>query len=84
MCLAVPGRILTIKEDPDTQSRIGQVDFQGSSMEVDLTLVPDAKEDAWVLVHAGYAIQLLSESEAREVWDMLAAVEEAQDSNIPS
>jgi hydrogenase expression/formation protein HypC len=77
MCLAVPGKIIKIA---DTQSdpllgRLATVDFQGSTVEVSLSLTPDAAEGDWVLVHAGYAINRLEEEEAQEVWEYLRELE---------
>ena len=73
MCLAIPAKILSLD---GTKAR---VDFgQGVLREVNVTLV-DAKVGLYVLVHAGYAIQLLEEKEALEtlnLWkEVLAAGE---------
>ena len=70
MCLAVPGKIIQIQNDSGP-TWIGTVDFQGSTVEVSLALVPEAQPGAWVLVHAGFAISTLSEAEARETWQYL-------------
>ena len=70
MCLAVPGKIIAVKESGKV-FRSGTVDFQGSEVQVSLNLVPEAKEGDWVLVHAGYAISTLEESEAIETWQYL-------------
>jgi hydrogenase expression/formation protein HypC len=60
MCLAIPAKIINRKEDK------AQVDFgEGVLREVNVTLV-DAKVGDYVLVHAGYAIQILDETEALE------------------
>jgi hydrogenase expression/formation protein HypC len=60
MCLAVPGLITEIT---GTKAK---VDFGGVTREADLTLVPDASTGDYVLVHAGFAIERLDESEAQE------------------
>lgn len=60
MCLAVPGKILSLK------SGNAEVDFSGVKREVSLDLVPDAKKNDYVLVHAGFAIQVLEPKEAEE------------------
>lgn len=60
MCLAIPAKVISIKDDK------AQVDFgEGVLREVNVTLV-DAKTGEYVLVHAGYAIQVLDEKEALE------------------
>jgi hydrogenase expression/formation protein HypC len=74
MCLAIPAKILSL------EGAKAQVDFgQGVSREVNVSLV-EAKVGEYVLVHAGYAIQVLAEKEALEtlsLWnDVLAAGQE--------
>jgi hydrogenase expression/formation protein HypC len=78
MCLAVPGKIVTITEVVPGESlgRTGTVDFQGSTLEVGLDFTPDAAIGDWVLVHAGYAINQIDEEEAREVWEYLREMDE--------
>jgi hydrogenase expression/formation protein HypC len=72
MCLAVPGQIIAIKDqnDPATGG-VGTVDFQGSRIDVSLAFVPEAKLNDWVLVHAGFALNVLDEQEAAETWQYL-------------
>ncbi|OGR60350.1 MAG: hypothetical protein A2X34_10300, partial [Elusimicrobia bacterium GWC2_51_8] len=60
MCLAVPGRITAVKNGN------AEVDFSGVKRSVSLDLVPAAKKDDYVLVHAGFAIQLLDSQDALE------------------
>jgi hydrogenase expression/formation protein HypC len=60
MCLAIPAKVTAVKNDR------AQVDFgEGVQREVNVTLV-NAKIGDYVLVHAGYAIQVLDEKEALE------------------
>lgn len=60
MCLAIPAKVTAVKSDR------AQVDFgEGVQREVNVTLV-NAKIGDYVLVHAGYAIQVLDEKEALE------------------
>jgi len=65
MCLAVPGKIIKIFED-DPLSRMGQIDFSGISKEISLAYLPEAKLDDYVIVHAGFAISLIDEEDARK------------------
>jgi hydrogenase expression/formation protein HypC len=73
MCLAVPGRIETIAGD-DPLERRGQVDFGGVRREIQLVFVPEARAGDWVLVHVGFAISTLDETEAARVLDALEAL----------
>jgi len=72
MCLAIPGKVISL-EDGETAvgGQIATVDFHGSRVEVSLAMVPEAKLGSWVLVHAGYAIEVLDEEEAAKTWDWL-------------
>ncbi len=64
MCLAVPGRIEQI-DGEDPLSRVGKVDFGGVRKEVFMAYVPEARVGDYVIVHAGFAISVLDEEEAR-------------------
>jgi hydrogenase expression/formation protein HypC len=77
MCLAVPGKIEKIigTAAGDPMGPLGQVDFQGNRVKVSLQLTPLAKPGDWILVHAGFALQILDEAEARELWDYLREAE---------
>lgn len=69
MCLAVPGKIIEIT--PTIGSMMGKVDFGGVIREVCLEAIPDAKLGDYVIVHAGFALNTLSEKEAQETLDAL-------------
>ncbi len=73
MCLAVPGKIVEMKTNEAAAGLgwVGTVDFQGSRLVVSLTLVPEAKPGDWVLVHAGFALNVLDEQDAAETWKYL-------------
>ena len=70
MCLAIPGKITRIDE-ADSLSRTGTVDFGGIAKSVNLSFVPEAKLGDYVLVHVGFAISQVDESEANAVFDYL-------------
>lgn len=59
MCLAVPGKIVKINGD------IAKVDYGGIVRNANISLV-DVKEGDYVIVHAGFAIQVIDEREAKE------------------
>ena len=73
MCLAVPGQIVELmdSDNDDAIGRIGVVDLQGSRVETSLAMTPEAKTGDWVLIHAGFALTILDEAEARATWDSL-------------
>jgi len=75
MCLAIPAKVKSIEEDR------AKVDFgEGVLREVNITLV-NARVGDYVLVHAGYAIQVLDEEEAREtlrLWNEILEAETRQ------
>jgi len=75
MCLAVPGKILEI--DGDT-ARV-DFDFGGITREANVVLVPEAAVNSYVLVHAGFAIQVLNEAEAEETLSLFRELAEALD-----
>jgi hydrogenase expression/formation protein HypC len=62
MCLALPAKV--IERDGDD----GRVRLGDASLRVSLVMTPDAGVGAWVLVHAGFAIQEVGEEDARETW----------------
>ena len=70
MCLAVPGQILSITGD-DPLLRMGKVSFGGIVKNVNLAYVPEAKTGDYVLVHVGFALNVVDEDEARQVFDLL-------------
>lgn len=73
MCLAVPGKLIAARRDGENPLAgcIGTVDFQGSRVEVCLAMTPQADVGDWVLVHAGFALTVIDEAEARETWEYL-------------
>jgi hydrogenase expression/formation protein HypC len=70
MCLAVPGKIVSI-ENADSILRSGKVSFAGIIKNINLAYVPEAKIGDYVLVHVGFAISTINEAEAREVFEYL-------------
>jgi len=65
MCLAIPVRIESV------EGSAGLAAIEGNTARVSLQLVPEAKVGDWVLVHAGFAIAILDEQQARETYDLL-------------
>ncbi len=73
MCLAVPGKIMSIEGD-DPLLRIGKVSFGGIVKEVNLAYVPEAKVDDYVLVHVGFAINTVDAEEAQKIFQYLKEI----------
>jgi len=73
MCLAVPGRVLSLTEG-DLMNRKGEVQFGGIVKEVNLAFTPEAKVGDYVMVHVGFAISVLAEKEAKEILETLEEI----------
>jgi len=78
MCLAVPGKIMSIAGE-DELTRTAKVSFGGIIKEISLALIPEAKVGEFVLVHAGFALNTLNENEANKTFEYLREIEEADD-----
>ena len=71
MCLAVPGKIVTILVEEHLGLRRGKVDFGGIRKEVCLDYTPYAQVGDYVMVHVGFALSTVNEEEAQRVFDAL-------------
>lgn len=72
MCLGIPSKIIEM----DDVRRTGKIDYLGTKVKTNFTLLDDAKIGDWVIVHAGFAISKLDEKDARETLDMLREIAE--------
>ena len=70
MCLAIPARIIELDQDRAV------VDAMGNRWKAKTTLLPEAKLGDVVLVHAGFAISLVDEEEAKKTWELFAEIED--------
>ena len=59
MCLAIPGKVIAINGEN------GDIDFGGVVKNTNLSMV-DAKVGDWVVIHAGFAIEVMDEEDAQE------------------
>ena len=75
MCLAVPGKIISVDDSP-TLMRTGKVNFGGILKEINLAYVPEAVPGDYVLVHVGFALSIVDESEANQVFEYLRQMDE--------
>jgi hydrogenase expression/formation protein HypC len=81
MCLAIPGKIISITNQLDETFRYGKVTFGGINKEVNLCMVPDAIIGDYVLVHVGVAISVVDEAEAKITFDYLKQIGEVEELN---
>jgi len=71
--LAIPARIIELDKD------IAVVDAMGNRFKAKTTLLPEAKIGNLVLIHAGFAISLVDEEEAKKTWDLIDEINKFQD-----
>lgn len=79
MCLAIPGKLVEIYEEDGL--KMGVFDFAGARNRACLAYVPEITLGSYALVHAGFAIQVIDEDQARKtyaVWDEV--IERARES----
>lgn len=73
MCLGVPGKVISIQETAGF--RVAEVEISGSTRKVSLDMLPDAKKGDYILVHAGYGMQIIDKDAADETLNYLEQVE---------
>jgi hydrogenase expression/formation protein HypC len=73
MCLAIPARIVELEGDRAV------ADAMGNRWKAKTTLLPQAKLGDLVLIHAGFAISLVDEEEAKKTWQLIAEIYEFDD-----
>jgi hydrogenase expression/formation protein HypC len=73
MCLAIPARIVELEGDNAI------VDAMGNRYRAKTTLLSEAKLGDLVLVHAGFAISLIEEEEAKKTWQLIAEINDFND-----
>ena len=66
MCLGIPAKVIEIDE-----SQQGKIDYMGTKVKSDFSLLKEVKVGDWVIVHAGFAISRLNEEEAQETLELL-------------
>ncbi|MDE2027605.1 MAG: HypC/HybG/HupF family hydrogenase formation chaperone [Candidatus Omnitrophica bacterium] len=80
MCLAIPGKIENIQDSGDNAlNRKGRVNFGGILKEVSLAYVPEAQIGDYVIVHVGFALSIVDQSEALKVFEYLNTMEELEE-----
>lgn len=78
MCLAIPAKIVEVKDD-----RMATVDILGVTRDISLDLTPQATMGDFVLVHAGFAIEVVDEQFAQETIDLIKEFPELAMDDVP-
>jgi hydrogenase expression/formation protein HypC len=73
MCLAIPAKITRLED-----AGLGVVDYLGSEVRANFSLLPQAKVGDWVIVHAGFAISVMDEKEARKTMRLFRELARAE------
>ncbi len=73
MCLSIPGKVISIEND------IAIVSIGGSEVQAGLQLLDDVKIGDYVLVHSGFALQLISEEEAARTIELIRELQDLAD-----
>lgn len=68
MCLAVPAKVIEKKD------MVATVEVEGIRRDISLMLLPEANEGDYILMHAGFAIQVIDEEEAKIITELLKEV----------
>ncbi len=77
MCLAIPAKVVEKLEN-----NMARVDIMGVQRTVSLDMVPEATTQDYVLVHAGFALQVVSEEDAKETLDLLMQIPMFQEQEL--
>lgn len=70
MCIGLPGRLVH-RGEPSPHSIPGRIAYGTTEREIELIMVPGATPGDYLLVHSGYAIEVISEQHARETLQLL-------------
>jgi hydrogenase expression/formation protein HypC len=73
MCLAVPGKIL------DRQDMLATIEVGGVTRKISVMLLPEAQAGDFVLIHAGFAVQVIDEEEAEKTLALFKELEQYAD-----
>jgi hydrogenase expression/formation protein HypC len=82
MCLAVPGKIISIDES-NPEMKMAKVSFSGVTRVVCIQWLPDAAVGDYVLVHVGFALSKVDEKEAEETLRILREMGDIEEETSP-
>lgn len=77
MCLAIPGKVLSVENISD-ELKMAKVSFGGVIKDVCVDFVPEVEPGQYVIVHAGFALNILNEYEAEETLRILNEINQAE------
>ncbi|HLN03498.1 MAG TPA: HypC/HybG/HupF family hydrogenase formation chaperone [Bryobacteraceae bacterium] len=83
MCLAVPGKLVSLIEEEGLNFRRGKVDFGGVLKEVCLAYTPEAAVGDYVLVHVGFSLSVVDQAEAQKIFETLREMEQLEELEGP-
>ncbi|NND95924.1 MAG: HypC/HybG/HupF family hydrogenase formation chaperone [Pirellulaceae bacterium] len=81
MCLGIPGKVVETFTEHDML--MGKVDFGGVSKQVCLHMTPEVQVDQYVIVHVGFALQVIDEDEAQQIFTFLQAMDDLDELSEP-
>ena len=82
MCLGIPGKVVETYREHDVL--MGKVEFGGVFKRVCLEHVPTVRPGAYVLVHVGFALSILDETEAKRVFEYLDEMKQLDELKVES
>jgi hydrogenase expression/formation protein HypC len=74
MCLGIPGKLVEIPKQEHPDLPMGKVEFGGILKDVCLAYTPEAQVGDYVMVHVGFAISRIDETEAQEIFEYLKEI----------
>ncbi|MGD9646620.1 MAG: HypC/HybG/HupF family hydrogenase formation chaperone [Pirellulales bacterium] len=77
MCLGIPGKVVDLYTEHDTL--MGKVDFGGVFKRVCLAHTPQAQLGQYVIVHVGFALNIIDEAEAQQIFTFLERMNELEE-----
>ena len=80
MCLAVPGKIVSIDES-NPELKMAKVNFSGVSKDVCIQWLDDVNIGDYVLVHVGFALNKIDEKDAEETLRILREMGDIEEEN---
>jgi hydrogenase expression/formation protein HypC len=82
MCLGIPGKVVETYREHDVL--MGKVDFSGVCKRVCLEHVPEIRPGEYVLVHVGFALSRIDETEAQRVFEFLEQMNQLDELKVAS